>query len=181
MFTIRGKKVILRRKRLEDAWNDYHWKRDPELAYLDATAPLNLPYSVYLASYSEELRYTDPTEHRYAIDTLEGKHIGNCSCYNMDTFKGEAELGILIGDRDYWDKGYGSDAVATLLDYVFQKNNLKRVYLHTLEDNVRAQKCFQKCGFVPCGSVIRGNHRFIRMDITREGVTSVAKGTSSEG
>jgi RimJ/RimL family protein N-acetyltransferase len=163
----KGKKVILRGKRVDDARNDYHWKMDPELASLDATTPLNIPFSIYLVSYMNELRFTNTREGRYAIDTLDGKHIGNCSCYNIDFEKEEAELGILIGDRDYWDKGYGSDAVITLLNHIFKEKKLKKIYLHTLEDNIRAQKCFQKCGFVPCGRVDRGGYNFILMEIKK--------------
>lgn len=164
---IKGQRVALRRKRLEDAWNDYQWKCDEKLARLDATVPLTVPFSLYLSSYSDELRYSDPFEYRYAIETLDGRHIGNCSCYNVDRIGGEAELGILIGDPEYWDKGYGSGAMTALVRQVFQERWVKKIYLHTLEDNIRAQKCFEKCGFVPRGPVTRGLHRFILMEMKR--------------
>jgi RimJ/RimL family protein N-acetyltransferase len=178
---IKGDKVTLRRKRLEDAWNDYRWKKDAKLAHLDAAVPLNMPYSLYLANYSEEIRYAALAEHRYAIETLDGKHIGNCSCYNIDYARAEAELGILIGDRDYWDKGYGGDAVTALVSFVFRRNNLNRIYLHTLEENARAQKCFEKCGFVARGRVVRGIHRFLLMDIKKADVAPRDEGDSSRG
>jgi RimJ/RimL family protein N-acetyltransferase len=165
---LRGKKVILRKKRLEDAAADYAWKRDAELAHLDATVPLQIPFSQYLLDYAEELRFPDSRRRRFAIETLDGKHIGNCSYYDINEYKKEAELGIIIGDRDYWDKGYGADAVSTLVNHIFQETRLERIYLHTLEENIRAQKCFQKCGFVSCGRVIRGWHTFVRMEIRRE-------------
>ena len=79
--------------------------------------------------------------HRFAVETLDGKHIGNCAYYGVNETKGEAELGIMIGDRDCWDKGYGADAVGTLLDYIFRRTNLKRIHLKTLDSNIRAQKC----------------------------------------
>ncbi len=47
---IKGKKVVLRDKRLEDAWQDYAWKIDPELSRLDATIPLDVPFQTYLLS-----------------------------------------------------------------------------------------------------------------------------------
>ena len=117
--------------------------------------------------YAEELRYPDTIRRRFAIDTLDGIHIGNCSYYDINDYRGEAELGIMVGDRDYWNKGYGSDAVATLLNHIFQDTKLNRVYLHTLEWNIRAQKCFEKCGFVPRGQSTRGWHNFIVMEIRR--------------
>jgi ribosomal-protein-alanine N-acetyltransferase len=162
---IAGEKVVLREKRLQDAWNDYAWKKDPELARLDATIPLDLPFPMYLRSYAEELSHGDARACVYAIETLDGIHIGNCSYYNLDRDKREAELGILIGEMSYWNSGFGTDAVAALVHHAFKKEGLKRMYLHTLVVNVRAQKCFQKCGFVSCRRLTRSGHDFIVMEI----------------
>lgn len=167
---IKGKRVLLRKKKLEDAWTDFAWKQDSELARLDATIPLDLPFSMYLISYAEELNQYDGRTHTYAIETLDGKHIGNCSYYNLDRDRREAELGILIGEASCWDSGYGADAVAALVRYAFRKESLKRMYLHTLVENIRAQRCFRKCGFVPCRRVTRAGHDFIRMEINEQEV-----------
>jgi RimJ/RimL family protein N-acetyltransferase len=172
---IKGSKIVLRGKRLEDARKDYAWKTDAELARLDATIPLDMPFSHYLVSYAEELRYGNMGGRRYAIETLEGKHIGNCSYYNLDQDEKETELGILIGDRAYWNKGYGTDAVTTLVTQVFKETNIERIYLHTLEGNIRAQRCFQKCGFAPSGRVTRGGHNFILMELRKTPEASAKK------
>lgn len=164
---IEGTTVRLRGKRLADAPVDYAWKTDAELAYLDGASPLGIPFSRYLSSYAEELRYTSVRRRCFAIETLDGKHIGNCMYYNVDEDRVEAELGILIGNRDYWDKGYGSDVVTALITQIFKETNLKRVYLHTLDGNMRAQRCFQKCGFLPCGRVTRDGRNFIIMEIRK--------------
>jgi len=164
---LKGRKVILREKRTEDAHNDYTWRCDPELARLDAAPPLAAPFSWFMASYSEELRYLSSGQRRLAVETLDGKHIGNCMYYDVDEEKKQAELGILIGERDYWDKGCGTDAVTTLVNHIFETTDLERIYLSTLDWNVRAQKCFKKCGFMPCGQLIRGGDNFIVMEIRR--------------
>ena len=88
--------------------------------------------------------------------------------YDLDTVNREAELGIVIGDRDYWSDGYGYDAVTTLLHHMFTIRNLKRVYLHTLEWNDRAQKSFSKSGFNAVRPVRRMAHDFILMDVLRD-------------
>lgn len=165
---ITGSKVILREKRLDDAWDDYTWEKDPELAQLDAVPPVTMTFTRYFSSYANTLQTTVSTSYRFAIDTLGGEHIGNCSCYNVDEAKGEAELGIMIGDRSYWDKGYGTDTVATLVNYIFCRTNLKRIYLKTLAANSRAQKCFQKCGFTSCGYLVKNGFSFALMGINRE-------------
>jgi len=121
---INGNKVRLRSKRLADARSDHTWQKDPELARLDAVTPVSLTFDEYLPEYAGELQYPSPSRRSFAVETLDGKHIGNCVYYNIDEAKGEAELGIMIGDRDYWDKGYGADAVAALINHIFQRTKL---------------------------------------------------------
>ena len=163
-----GGRIILRDKRSDDAENDYRWRSDPELARLDAAIPLTMSFERYLKLFEDQMKYPTPGSHHYSIDTLDDRFIGNCMYYDMDTVNLEAELGIVIGDRDYWSDGYGYDAVTTLLDHMFNARKLKRVYLHTLEWNGRAQKSFSKCGFNAVRPVRRMAHDFILMDVLRD-------------
>jgi RimJ/RimL family protein N-acetyltransferase len=164
---ITGKKVKLREKKLSDAPDDYGWQTDPELALLDAAPILTTPFTRYLSEHARELSYPSFTRQQFAIETKSGKHIGNCTYYAIDETKGDAELGIMIGNRDYWDKGYGTDTVNTLVDHIFRNTELKRVYLKTLNSNARAQKCFKKCGFTPYGRMDKNGHSFLLMEIKR--------------
>lgn len=165
---ILGEKIRLRAKRLSDAHNDYQWQTDPELARLDATPLLTISFSKYLADYTKALRQPPANRHTFAIETFDGKQIGNCVYYNVDRTKGEAEVGIMIGHRQYWGKGYGTDAVTTLVNYIFRETNLKRLYLKTLEWNQSAQKCFRKCGFMPCGHMLKDGYNFVLMGLHRQ-------------
>lgn len=164
---LQGKKVVLREMTVGDALQDYAWRCDPELARLDAVQPLQITFEEYLRAYEEELQYPAVSRVRFAIDTLEGKHIGDCMYYGIDHRRGEAELGVLIGDREYWSQGYGADAITTLVDHAFGKIGLKRIYLNTLDWNQRAQRCFAKCGFVTCGRRDNGEHTFVVMELFR--------------
>ena len=159
-----GNKVNLRPKRQQDAANDYIWRQDAELCRLDAAIPISCPYEDFLENYIEELNYPGRS-YRFAIETQDGKHIGNCSYFNIDETKQDVEMGIMIGDRAYWNRSYGTDTILATLNHIFSKTNLKRVYLKTLIWNVRAHKCFQKCGFIPCGQIIQGDYTFILMEI----------------
>ena len=163
-----GSKVILRKKILADARNDYTWDTDPELAQLDAASVIATTFSQYLSGYTNELVDFLLTGTRFAVETLDGKHIGNSIYYNISQTKGEAELGIMIGNRNYWDKGYGADAVTTLVSYIFRQTNLNRIYLKTLESNTRAQKCFQKCGFIPYKHSVKNGFSFMFMEMHRK-------------
>jgi len=164
---ITGQKVVLRDKKLSDARNDYKWKKDPELAQLDAAPQLTSSFAQFLLNYSADLHFARSTSRQFAIETTDGKHIGNCGFYDINPVRGEAELGIMIGDRDYWDKGYGADAVNTLVDYIFRETELNRIYLKTLTGNFRAQQCFEKCGFGRYAKWERDGYNFVLMEINR--------------
>ena len=173
---IRGKLTVLREKRLEDAALDYEWRTDEELSALDATTPLRMSYSSYLRLIEDEIRHPVPWSKRFAIDTLDGKLIGNCMYYDIDLAKGQAELGIMIGDKDYWSQGYGTDAVNTLISHMFNTAYFGRIYLHTLSWNLRAQKSFQKCGFVIVKPVRRSGYDFILMELMKDRWEEVMNG-----
>jgi ribosomal-protein-alanine N-acetyltransferase len=175
-----GNKVKLRPKRLQDAANDYSWRRDGELCRLDAALPISVSFEDYLESYAGELRYPR-RGYCFAIETLDGRHIGNCSYFSIDDTKKEVELGIMIGDKTYWSQGYGADAILTLLNNIFSQTKLERVYLKTLKWNTRAHKCFQKCGFLPCGQLIQGEYNFILMEIHRAKLQNKTKGGKYQG
>ena len=74
-----GTKVRLREKYTDDAWNDYVWRADLELAELDAAPRLNMPFERYQRIHKEDLQYPTPRSHRFAVETIEDSiHIGNC-------------------------------------------------------------------------------------------------------
>ena len=164
----RGGGIVLRRKRFEDAANDYAWRTDPELSRMDAVPPLTMSFSEFLRIHESQLRRPTPGTYRFAIDTTRGEHIGNCMSYDMDVINHEAEVGIMIGDRTHWGKGYGYAALVLLVDYLFSVTSTRRLYLHTLEWNNRARRCFDKCGFVQVSTLERDSQLFVRMELTKE-------------
>ena len=165
-MNIKGNKVIIRPKKPSDAENDYRWQTDPELSALDAMAPSTMSYREFYLEYIKWLRHPYAGRITLGVDTPEGKHIGNCVYYNIDEVNKETEIGIMIGNRDYWSKGYGTDTISTLIDYIFRNLKFKRVYLKTLEHNLHAQKCFQQCGLAPCGYREQEGYKFLLMDLS---------------
>lgn len=162
----------MRDKHLSDIENDYAWRCDPELARYDATVPLKLSSREFALYYTEELQHPKEGRRWFAIDSIDGKHIGNCMYYDVDEERKQAKIGIIIGDREYWGKGCGSEAVTLLTTHIFEETNLERVYLDTLEWNVRAQRCFQKCGFVVCGRLNKKGNNFVIMELQRSWLKS---------
>ena len=161
-----GTLVRLREKQLEDARADYDWRRDPELATYDAARPISMSFRAYTETVSDEIDHPSPYRRSFAIEDLEtGRHIGNVMYYGYDRQRAEAELGITIGLRAYWSRGFGTDAVRTILGHLFGPMRLKRVYLHTLTWNDRAQQAFERAGFSKVREVHRAGYDFYLMEI----------------
>jgi RimJ/RimL family protein N-acetyltransferase len=166
-----GQLVTLREKQIDDARLDYEWRRDPELATYDAARPITMSFRAFAATLSDELRSPSLYRRSFAIeDSATGRHIGNVMYYGYDPTRQEAELGITIGDRDYWSRGFGTDAVATMLLYLFRERGLARVYLHTLDWNHRAQAAFSRAGFRHVRAVRRDGYDFLLMEVLRDEV-----------
>lgn len=174
----RGRKTVLRRKRMSDVYEEYAWRSDGELARFDASRPVRAPFGEYQRNWSFDMRFTDTAARSFAVEDENGRHIGNIMFYNQDSARHEAELGVSIGVRERWSQGYGSDAVAALVEHVFRTTDMRRIYLHTLDWNERARRAFEKAGFVDCGTSWRNGHTFIVMEALRERVA--ARGARQE-
>jgi RimJ/RimL family protein N-acetyltransferase len=121
------------------------WSNDSQfwrLAHTDPALPV-LPKSVKQKLEDEPIERT-----RFAIRTMvEDRLIGLIGLYTIFQPQREAFMGIQIGERDYWGKGFGTDALRVLLRYGFDELNLQRVSLSVLEGNERAMRSYEKCGF----------------------------------
>lgn len=168
MEIARGIKTRLVSKNLHQAAQDYLWSQDEELSRLNAEPACREPFVHYLDYYLAALTQGRPDRQNFAIETNKGQYIGNCSLYNIDHMHREAEVGITIGERNYWNQGYGSDALRALIRYGFTQMGLERLYLKTLVDNYPAQRCFIKCGFRQFGVLEINGYRFITMELLRD-------------
>ncbi len=75
------------------------------------------------------------------------KLIGTTGLMGIDWRDRNAELGILIGEKSYWDHGYGTETVRLLAKYGFDTLNLHRIFLRVFESNPRAIRAYEKAGF----------------------------------
>jgi RimJ/RimL family protein N-acetyltransferase len=90
----------------------------------------------------------DSSARHFALLTrAEGKLIGNCGLHQVDWTNRNAIFGIFIGDKNYWGRGFGTDATQTLLRYAFEEANLHRVELEVFDLNPRGIHVYEKCGF----------------------------------
>jgi RimJ/RimL family protein N-acetyltransferase len=156
-----GEKVRLRPIKRDDLPCFVEWFSDPEVRrYLDMYLPFSLAqeeqWFEHLLEQLEEQKVVMLT-----IETNDGAHIGNISLFDINWKARHAELGITIGDKDYWGQGYGSDAVRTMLRVAFGEMNLHRVFLRVHADNARGINCYKNVGFQKEGT--------LRESVFREG------------
>ncbi len=144
-----GEKVFLSPLSAKDAEKYSLWLNDFEVMQY-----MNMAEVVY--SVEKEFDVLEKKSMTYEpafsiIDQETDKLIGSCSIANIDSVNGTAELGVMIGDKNFWGRGYGADAVKLLLDHSFNVLNLKNIMVEVYSYNERAIKCFEKCGFKKIG------------------------------
>ncbi|MEE8421960.1 MAG: GNAT family protein [Dehalococcoidia bacterium] len=154
---LHGERVRLRPLELADAEQLRAWFSNPELLQLMAAAP----YQFSLAAEEEFIRSksTNDWEHgiALAIEVLDAGDepllIGTVELRLLSPEARLGELGIAIGDPEYWSRGYGEDVVRTVCRYGFEDLDLHRIGLTTAAYNARAQRCYEKVGFIVEGSM----------------------------
>lgn len=163
---ITGTKVELRPVSLEDFKRTYEWRNDEEFAKMGAGADLFRYSHVSLdqidAAYEKEIKQADKREKgEFSIYTQDGKakHIGFILYRELNIVSRRCTIGMGIGVKEYWSKGFGSDALKTLARYMFQTMNLNRVQLDTWSGNERAIRSYEKCGFIVEGRM--RSHSFV--------------------
>ena len=143
-----GSKVNLRPLKTDDLTRRVEWLSDSECARLFTGS---LPERAYCQEDAERWGRSleaDSSASVWAIETKYGKHIGDVDLHDIDRNMGTAKLTILIGDKAYWGRGYGTDTVKCLLTSAFVDLRLQKVNLRVYGFNGRAIRCYEKCGFV---------------------------------
>lgn len=151
MPNIYGKRIRLRAAEREDLPTFIQWLNDPEVTEnLLIFAPMSL--------YEEEQWYENMmkrpiAEHVLVIeaenpDRPSGyQRIGTCSFMSIHPRNHSAEVGIMIGEKNYWNQGYGTETMGLLLDFGFGRLNLHRIWLQVFEKNLRGIRAYEKAGF----------------------------------
>lgn len=118
------------------------WDDDPEIIALMGRKYAETNVTDWFRSLKR-----DRTCRIWAIDTSEGKLIGEFELAHVNWRTSSAEMRICIGDKDYWSHGYGSDALRSGLWAAYEGLGLESVYLRVFVTNVRAIRAYEKLGF----------------------------------
>ncbi|NRG48274.1 GNAT family N-acetyltransferase [Bacillus sp. CRN 9] len=144
-------KVQLRELSLDDVEDRYQWCLDKEVI-----RHLNMPEKYPPFSREETQNWIKMCIHKtngYEQKAIlaDGKHIGWIDLKNFDKLNKHAELGIAIGDKSYWGKGYGLSAMREILMWGFNKLELNKIWLRVEVDNEKAIKSYLRIGYVEEG------------------------------
>ena len=142
MTLLTGKHVQLRRVEPADYPAIQEWQNDPEVFYW---MDYGRAFSLEDIRRSEENAVTEG--HPFVI-VAEGRAIGRIGLNNFRARDGMASLYIFVGDREVRGKGYGIDALMTVLAYGFDVMNFRKIELWTLAHNERAVRMYKAAGFV---------------------------------
>ncbi len=146
---IRGQKTRLRPLRPDEAPLFYGWATDPEVQPFWGGHGRYQSLDGFLRDWAPH--YFDASQpYRGRCFTIEAdsRPIGMIAYNRVDTLHRSTEIDIVIGDAAYRDRGYGTDAVRAFLGFLFDTVGLHRVYLTTYDYNLRAQRAYEKGGFL---------------------------------
>ncbi len=155
---IEGNRIYLREVRLSDANDNYYrWMNDPEIIrYLESRF---YPKSVeMLQSYVRREEECRSSVFMTIIEKNSDEHIGNIKIHGIDHVHRHAEVSLIIGEKGYWGRGYGSEAIKLVVDFAFNTLNLNRLFAGIYASNVGSIKAFKKAHFFEEG--VRKEHRF---------------------
>lgn len=139
------------------------WLNDPEVT---EGLLLYLPMSqAQEEQWFETILKKPPSEHPLAIEinTPSGwTPAGNCGFHSIDWRNRSGEVGIFIGEKKFWNQGFGFEVMRLLLRHGFNTLNLNRIYLQVFDNNLGAIRAYEKAGFVHEGR--------LRQDVYKNGV-----------
>lgn len=184
-FMIAGEHVILRAFEREDAERCYRWMNDPNIV-----RTLKSRYPIAFQNEQEWLEramHPSQNERYFAIERRDDRtHIGNASIHDIDWVSRTAWFGLFIGEPAAWNRGFGSDAVQTLVRFAFDDMNLVKLRINVFEYNERAKHVLTERGFVQEGRLQRDffregkYHDIVILSIFREGAPKEEKEKEDE-
>ena len=156
-----GKLIRLRAREPEDEPRYYRWLNDPEVTeYLLLRYPVS---HVFERQWLEDDGGPTYEKAGFAIETLtDGQHIGSITLRGAAPELRMAVLGIFVGEKSFWDGGYGTDAMRTVCRFGFDMMNLHRIELDVYAENLRAVRVYENVGFVVEACRRRANFQFGR-------------------
>ena len=144
---LKGKRCYLRPLTLNDVTQDYvTWMNDKNVTrFLETRFILHTHKSIqdYVQSI---LKNPDDVFMAICVNGT-NQHIGNIKLGPINRQHLFAHIGLMIGDKDYWGKGYATEAIGLISQYAFETLKLNKVMAGCYANNVGSMRAFEKAGF----------------------------------
>lgn len=142
-----GKTALLRPMKISESEVYRPWFNDPEVTHQSLVTQVPSP-PITEEEEKKTVRQliTSPTDKTFVIETA-GKPIGTCGLHKIDRIHRTARVAITIGEKDYWNQGYGTAVTRMLINYGFDELGLERISSSALEFNKPSIKMLQRLGF----------------------------------
>ena len=170
-----GDKLYLRSLQESDIGEEYiGWLNDCEVTrYLETGKYPSTQETVH--DYLERFKHST-TDFAFAIiDRETDQHIGNVTLNHINWFHRTADTGLMIGRKEFWGKGYASEAWSLIIEYAFNRLGLWKITAGAVADNDRSVAVLKKIGFKVEGTFrqeffVDGEYRdVIRLGLLRDG------------
>jgi len=152
-----GKRIRLRGNERSDLPKFVEWLNDPDVR---RTLSMSMPISQAAEEQWFENMLKRPSEEQsLGIEIKDGdgwRLIGNCGIFDINWRARSAEVGLFIGDKSCWNKGYGTEVMRLLLRHGFETLNLNRIFLRVDAANLGGIRAYEKAGFVHEGRFRQG-------------------------
>ncbi len=150
---LRGERIYLRPPTMQDARYVFNWERDDEVWRYDPHRPYSQTLAEFLPIFERNYVTGNGRQFWFIIEDEQHIPIGTITYFNVDYRTGQAEIGLGLGDKTRWGKGYGPEAIRTLVQYLFTLPGFVRIYAETALANKPARRAFTKAGFVEVGPI----------------------------
>ncbi len=151
---LKGERISLSPLRYENIYTHFSWSNDPELNRYDSELPfIEETFGSFKKRFEHLLAHPSMNSQDFEIHAEDGKLIGVVEISDISDHNRHCSVSLTIGDRDYWGKGYGRDAMGVLLDYCFNILKMHRVTAEAFEYNDAWKRLVEGMGFHKEGTV----------------------------
>ena len=132
----------------ENLYKHFEWNNDPELNRLDSESPyVKETLGEFKRRFEEMIYAPSPDTRDFEIHAEDGTVIGVAYIANISEHHRHCTIGITIGDREYWGKGYGRASLRQVIDFCFNELDMHRVHAYTFEYNDAWRRLVEWAGF----------------------------------
>ena len=145
---LEGARVRFTPLQIENIYTHFTWNNDPELNHFDSEVPFETEtFGSFKRRFEQLIRKPAPTARDFEVHAEDGTLIGVAYVADLSLHNRHASVGVTIGNRDYWGRGYGRESLELLLHYGFNELGLHRVSTETFEYNAAWRVLVERAGF----------------------------------